>query len=178
MGMLEALKTPTKIVLSFIFGILCGKLLITQYEAVSFKPWEWNKPPVVLNCYGPMLRSVYIEKSVQYWENLGEFVLFIVDDPIRSLCRKRHEITPGFIKIYQGSDASFNSEATLAFTKRKASTTTGILGANIVIRPGTYTIKNLLTHEFGHAFGYTHVKELGHIMHPVTEKMGDKFWIP
>ena len=105
-------------------------------------------------------------------------MLFIVDNPIKSLCRKRHEITPGFIKIYQGSDASFSSEATLAFTKRKASTTTGILGANIIIRPGTYTIKNLLTHEFGHAFGYTHVKELGHIMHPVTEKMGDKFWIP
>ena len=178
MGMLEKLKTPTKIVLSFIFGILCGKLLITQYEAITFKPWAWDKPPVVLNCYGPILRPVYIEKSVQYWENLGESVLFIVDSPIKSLCRKRHEITPGFIKIYQGTDASFNSESTLAFTKRKASTTTGILGANIIIRPGTYTIKNLLTHEFGHAFGYTHVKEIGHIMHPVTERMGDKFWIP
>ena len=54
----------------------------------------------------------------------------------------------------------------------------GILGANIIIRPGTYTIKNLLTHEFGHAFGYTHVNEPEHIMHPVTEIMGDKFWIP
>ena len=83
-----------------------------------------------------------------------------------------------FIKIYQGSDASFNSESTLALTKRKASTTTGILGANIIIRPGTYAIKNLLTHEFGHAFGYTHVEKTGHIMHPVTERMGDKFWIP
>jgi hypothetical protein len=178
MGMLEKLKTPTKIVLSFIFGILCGKLLITQYEAVTFKPWVWNKPPVVLNCYGPMLRPAYIEKSVQYWEDLGEKVLFIEYVPIRKLCKNRHKITPGFIKIYQGSDISFNSESTLAFTKRKASTTTGILGANIIIRPGTYTIKNLLTHEFGHAFGYTHVEETGHIMHPVTEKMGDKFWIP
>ena len=178
MGMLEKLKTPTKIVLSFIFGLLCGKILLTQYESMTFKPWAWNEPPVVLNCYGPRLQPAYIEKSVKYWENLGESVLFIVDNPIKSLSRKRHEITSGFIKIYQGSDASFSSEATLAFTKRKASTTTGILGANIIIRPGTYTIKNLLTHEFGHAFGYTHVKDLGHIMHPVTEKMGDKFWIP
>jgi hypothetical protein len=178
MGLLEQLKVPAKIVLSFIFGILCGKLLITQYEAVTFKPWVWSKPPVVLNCYGQMLRPTYIEKSVQYWEALGEKVLFIEYTPIHKLCKHRHKITPGFIKIYQGSDASFNSETTLAFTKRKASTTTGILGANIILRPGTYTIKNLLTHEFGHAFGYTHVKEIGHIMHPVTEKMGDKFWIP
>ena len=178
MGMLEKLKIPGKIVLSFIFGMLCGKFLLTQYEAISFKPWEWSKPPVVLNCYGPMLRPVYIEKSVKYWQELGEKILFIEHKSIHRLCKNKHKITPGFIKIYQGNDISFNSEATLAFTKRKASTTTGILGANIIIRPGTYTIKNLLTHEFGHAFGYTHVEKPGHIMHPVTERMGDKFWIP
>ena len=77
MGLLEKLKTPAKIVLSFIFGILCGKLLLTQYETVTFKPWSWEKPPVVLNCYGPMLRPAYIERSVQYWEDLGEKVLFV-----------------------------------------------------------------------------------------------------
>ena len=93
MGMLEKLKTPAKIVLSFIFGILCGKLLITQYEAVTFKPWMWNKPPVVLNCYGQMLRPAYIEKSVQYWEELGEKILFIENTPIRKLCKNKHKIT-------------------------------------------------------------------------------------
>ena len=152
--------------------------MLAQYEAVSFKPWEWNKPPVVLNCYGPMLRPSYINKSVEYWKALGERILFIEHTPIKSLCKNKYKITPGFIKIYMGNDSSFNSVATLAFTTRKASTTTGILGANIVLRPGSYAIKNLLTHEFGHAFGYTHVKEPGHIMHPVTERMSDKFWIP
>lgn len=178
MGVLENLKTPAKIVLSFIFGIMCGKLLLIQYESVSFKPWSWSKSPVILNCYGPSLRESYIKKSVAYWENLGERVLFIEDKPIDKLCRNKYKITPGFIKIYQGNEASFSSESTMAFTNRKSSTLTGILGANIVIRPGSYTIKNLLTHEMGHAFGYTHVNERGHIMHPVTEYMGDKFWIP
>ena len=178
MGLLDKFKAPTKLIASFIVGIVCGKIILAQYEAVSFKPWEWSKPPVVLNCYGPNLRLTYIEKSVQYWEDLGEKILFIEDTPIKSLCKNRYKITPGFIKIYMGSDASFNSDATLAFTTRKAGTTTGILGANIILRPGSFTIKNLLTHEFGHAFGYTHVKENGHIMHPVTERMSDKFWIP
>ena len=41
----------------------------------------------------------------------------------------------------------------MAYTIRKAGSVTGIIGANILIRPGTYTIKNLLTHELGHAFG-------------------------
>jgi hypothetical protein len=178
MGLLNNLKPSAKLILSFIFGIVCGKLLLVQYEAVSFKPWSWQKPPVVLNCYGPKLRQSYIEKSIDYWEDLGERILFIENKPIRELCKHRYEITPGFIKIYQGSDISFNSESTLAYTKRKAGSVTGLVGANIVLRPGSYTIKNLLTHEFGHAFGYTHVDQPGHIMHPVTEVMGDKFWIP
>ena len=178
MGLLKKFKTPLKLIASFIIGLVCGKLLLVQYEAVTFKPWSWEKPPVILNCYGPMLRPIYIEKSVEFWQDLGEDILFIENTPIKRLCRKRYEITPGFIKIYQGTDASFNNSSTMAFTKRKASTTTGLVGANIIIRPGSYTIKNLLTHEFGHAFGYTHVNEPGHIMHPVTEIMGDKFWIP
>ena len=74
MGLLEQLKTPTKLVISFIVGILCGKLLLVQYEAVTFKPWGWDKPPVVLNCYGSMLRPSYIEKSVKFWQDLGEDV--------------------------------------------------------------------------------------------------------
>ena len=178
MGMLNKLNAPTKIILSFLFGILCGKILLVQYEAITFKPWTWTKPPVVLNCYGEKLRYSYIEKSVKYWQDLGETILFIEQKSIKSLCNKRHKITPGFIKIYMGSEASFNSDSTLAFTKRKASSTSGMIGANIVLRPGSYTIKNLLTHEFGHAFGYTHLNEPGHIMHPVTELMGNKFWIP
>ena len=143
MGLLKKFKTPLKLIFSFIIGILCGKMLLVKYEAVTFKPWSWNKPPVVLNCYGPMLRPVYIEKSVKFWQDLGEKILFIENTPIKSLCRKRHEMTPGFIKIYQGTDTSFNSEATMAYTKRKASTTTGLVSANIIIRPGSYTIKNL-----------------------------------
>ena len=125
MGMLKKFETPFKLIASFIIGLICGKLLLVQYEASTFKPWEWQKPPVVLNCYGPMLRPGYIERSVQYWEDLGEKVLFVEYVPISKLCEDKYEITPGFIKIYQGSDLSFNSESTLAFTKRKASTMTG-----------------------------------------------------
>jgi len=172
------LGIPITLILSFLFGMCSGKLLIIQYEGMSFKPWEWTKPPVVLNCYGHMLRPAYINKSITYWQALGERILFVEYTPVRKLCRNKYKITPGFIKIYQATDVAFNSDSTMAYTIRKASTTTGIVGANILLRPGTYTIKNLLTHELGHAFGYTHVNEPGHIMHPVTEHMGDKFWIP
>ena len=182
MGLLRSLAnkigSPGILIISFLAGMFCGKLIVMHYETTSFKPWEWVNPPVILNCYGPMLRPSYINKSVSYWQALGERILFIEYTPVKKICRNKHKITPGFIKIYQASDAAFNSSSTMAYTIRKAGSVTGIIGANILIRPGTYTIKNLLTHELGHAFGYTHVKEPGHIMHPITEHMGDKFWIP
>jgi predicted Zn-dependent protease len=37
---------------------------------------------------------------------------------------------------------------------------------------------NVMIHEVGHAMGYNHVSLDGHIMHPLWDKMTDKFWIP
>ena len=164
--------------ISLITGILIGRLFITYYEASTIKPWNWTSPPFVLNCYGERLHAGYINKSVDYWADKGERVLFIQHEPVKNLCKKRYKQTPGVIKIYEAHDDFFDSGATLGVTMRKASITTGMISANIYIRSGNYTIKNLLTHEMGHAFGYTHVNTPGHIMHPVTELMGDKFWIP
>ncbi|MBT6438300.1 MAG: hypothetical protein HOK72_01255 [Flavobacteriales bacterium] len=164
--------------ISLITGIIIGKLFITYYEASTIKPWGWNNPPFVLNCYGERLHPVYIEKAVEYWKDKGEKILFIQHTPIKSLCKKKYKQEPGVIKIFEARDDFFNSPATLGLTSRKASIVTGMISANIYIKSGNYTIKNLLTHEMGHAFGYTHIDAPGHVMHPITEFMGDKFWIP
>jgi hypothetical protein len=182
MGLLRKLidKTGiyTTLAISFLTGLFFGKLIVLHYETTTFKPWEWQNPPVILNCYGPMLRPVYINKAVSYWQDKGERILLIEHETISRLCKNKYKISPGFIKIYQANNLSFTSNKILAYTIRKASSPTGIIGANILIRSGTYTIKHLLTHELGHAFGYTHVQQPGHIMHPITEQMSDKFWIP
>ena len=182
MGLLKLIPDSLKILtiafLCFTAGVGLGKEIIHQYEGQTFKPWGWQKPPLVLNCYGERLSPNYIDKSVDYWIMKGEEILFVEHKPIKSLCKKRNIIANGVIKIYEGKDITFDSESTLGLTKRKASITTGMVGANIYIRSGHYTIKNLLTHEMGHALGYTHVNIRGHIMHPLTELMGDKFWIP
>ena len=172
------LRISLLLIFSCLLGISIGNLLIMQYETNTFKPWEWKKPPMIINCYGERLLPNYIDKSVDFWITKGENILFVEHKPIKSLCKKRNTIANGVIKIYEGKDITFDSESTLGLTKRKASITTGMVGANIYIRSGHYTIKNLLTHEMGHALGYTHVNIRGHIMHPLTELMGDKFWIP
>ena len=166
--------------LSLVFGISIGREVLFEYESITLKPWEWKNPPMVLNCYGEELHEAYIEIAVAFWMVKGEKILFIENNPPKSLCRKYSKLERGIIKIYKANDSFFDSTRTQALTKRKSGLTSGLLGANIYIREGRYTIPYLLAHELGHAFGYTHVssKDLGHIMNPVTERMGDKFWIP
>ena len=53
-----------------------------------------------------------------------------------------------------------------------------IVAATIYFDSGSYRITNVFEHEIGHALGYNHVEEEGHIMHPLWEKMSPKFWIP
>ena len=166
--------------LSLIFGISVGREILIDYESKSLKPFEWKKPPMILNCYGEQLHEAYIEIAVAFWMVKGERVLFIENKPPKSLCRKYHRLDKGVIKIYKADNSFFDSDRTQALTRRKASLTGGLYGANIYVRTGRYTVPYLLAHELGHAFGYTHVdaSDVGHIMNPITERMGPKYWVP
>ena len=47
-----------------------------------------------------------------------------------------------------------------------------------VISAGGLLVDLLNEHELGHALGFAHIEEEGHIMHPIYGKMGKNFWIP
>ena len=66
---------------------------------------------------------------------------------------------------------------TLASTKRL---TSGFIikSATITYKPKSQNLDLLNEHELGHALGYAHIDEEGHIMHPLYYKMGDKFYVP
>ena len=109
---------------------------------------------------------------MEYWSAKGHEVAFIEHKPIRELCKNDH--LDGFIMLKK---RTFHDGGTLALTKRKVMLGK-IRAATIYFNPGSYRLDHVIEHELGHAFGYTHLPEPGHIMHPDYDKMGPGFWVP
>lgn len=157
--------------LSSLFGFSLGNFIIRAYDSHAFRPWEWKQPPIIINCYGKELNELYIAHAVHYWTLLGEKIAFIEQNPSDKVCK--NEYIHGFIMIKR-KDLHYN---VLGSTVR-AVEMGNIVGAVIYFDTGTFKITNVFEHELGHALGYNHVELDGHIMHPLWDKMTEKFWIP
>ena len=170
-AVVNRVKSLIWLIISFLCGIVIGTLGILSYEKVSFKPWGWKYPPIILNCYQDTLPEIYIIEAVHYWTLKGHNFAYIEQNPPSKLCKADH--IQGFIMIKKSKLES----GTLGVTQRRIFMG-NIVAANIYFGPGTYKITNVFEHELGHALGYNHVEEEGHIMHPIWDKMTPKFWIP
>ena len=163
--------------LFFGIGLMIGTGLILSYEATTFHPWSWaeNDEPIIANCYGEDFNELYIQSAADYWNNkTGQKIGFIEQNPPASVC-DHDGMLDGWIILRK--DPYLGHDGTLASTKRR--TVLGrIRAAEIRFSPGSFKLTNIVEHEFGHAFGYQHINEKGHIMYPSYDHMGSKFWIP
>ena len=109
--------------------------------------------------------------TVSFWENHGHKVAFIEQNPPDILCEA--ESMDGWIILKMKQQDG----ETLAVTKRRVAF--GKIKSSIIyFNPGSYRLENVIEHELGHAFGYKHIDEVGHVMHPEWGKMGPNFWLP
>ena len=168
---MNKIRTFLWFVVSYLIGIFLGTLAVGTYESVSFKPWSWKEAPIIANCYGEELNTLHIVEAVHYWTMKGHKFSYIEQNPTDQLCKLDH--IRGFILIKKKN----LPYGTLGETKRHVFML-NITGAVIYFNSGTYRITNVFEHEMGHALGYNHVELEGHIMHPIWEKMTNKFWIP
>jgi len=168
---MKSLKIIFWFISSFVLGIFLGTAAVVKYESISFKPWSWKEPPIVVNCYGKDLNELYIIQTVHYWTMKGHRFSYIEQNPTKELCKL--DYIRGFILIKKAK----LPHNTLGETKRHVYLGK-ITGAVIYFNSGTFKITNVFEHEMGHALGYNHIRLDGHIMHPMWEKMSPKFWIP
>ena len=159
----------------FIIGFTIGLGIKFLYETKTFKPYTWDgNDPIVLNCYGSDFSELQMIRAIDYWVVRGHNIAFYEHNPPATVCE--HENLEGMIILRKGNRRVLG-ESTLASTTRR---TTGLIIKSAVIyyQPGSFNLDLINEHELGHAFGFSHVDEVGHIMHPLYHKMGTKFWIP
>lgn len=156
-------------------GFFTGIGIKWAYEVNTFKPYEWKTAPIIANCYGEDFSELQMIRAVDYWTLRGEHIGFYEHSPPDSICESK-EMIHGFIVLRKAKWWQLDGP-TLANTRRM---TAGfrLVAATITYRPGSQNLDLLNEHELGHALGYAHVEEVGHIMHPLYQKMGSKFWIP
>ncbi len=174
MTFLKTFSRFIAITVSLLVGFAIGTAVVFDYEMSTFKPWGWasGDDPIVLNCYGEEFGEEYLADPVQYWAEKGYNVAFIQQERIGDLCES--EFIDGFIILKK---QSFHDGSTIAVTKRRVMLGR-IRAATIYFNPGSYRLDHVIAHELGHAFGFTHLPEEGHIMHPEFGKMGPGFWVP
>ena len=163
------------LIASFVTGFLLGLGIKLIYESSTFKPYEWDRAPIIANCYGPDFSELQMTRAIHYWTVRGHQIAFYEHNPPKSICES-DEMIHGFIVLRKARWFELEPE-TLASTKRLTSNLV-IKSAIITYKPGSQNLDLLNEHELGHALGYAHLEEEGHIMHPLYFKMGKKFWVP
>lgn len=161
-------------IVSLFVGFSFGSSLKFIYESSNFKAYAWDREPNIINCFGKEFEADAMNRAIKFWENRGEKIGFYDHTPPKKLCRKSK--IPGFI-ILKKDKGDISSATALAATKRYTKLTK-MVSATIYYKHNNYTLYLLNEHELGHALGYSHIKKVGHIMHPSFHLMGPYFYIP
>lgn len=160
---------------AFTIGFIVGLGIKLVYESTAFKPYEWDRSPIIVNCYGPDFSELQMVRAMHYWTVRGHSFAFYEHNPPESICNSK-DMIHGFIVLRKARWFELGPE-TLASTRRLTSNLV-VRSATITYRPGSQNLDLLNEHELGHALGYAHLDAEGHIMHPLYFKMGKGFWIP
>ena len=156
-------------------GFMIGLGIKIAYESSTFKPYEWNTHPIIANCYGDDFSELQMTRAIHFWTTRGEWIGFYEHNPPASICDSK-DMIHGFIVLRKAKWWELDGP-TLASTRRMTSGFQ-LVSATITFRAGSQNLDLLNEHELGHALGYAHIEKEGHIMHPLYQKMGPKFWIP
>jgi hypothetical protein len=124
---------------------------------------------------GVLAKNVYENSTVKPYEWVSPPIIVNCYNPPGTFCESK-DWYYGFIVIRKAKIFQLSPD-TLASTKRYTSLNV-IKGVEIYYRPRSQDLDLINEHELGHALGFVHVEQEGHVMHPLYHKMGSDFWIP
>lgn len=143
-------------------------------DNMMFVQGNWKENPVLVICPSSNINELMVESALNYWKEKNLEVAFYHKDEDGKICN-RSENLYGFI-LLRGNENKIGKNS-YGRTIR-AMRGTSIQSASIHIHNEYSRLNLLLEHELGHAFGLAHVEEKGHIMNPIYNYVGEKFYIP
>jgi len=137
----------------------------------------WRDVPDLVVCAAAPVSQRDVELAVAWWEALGHplgsihYVRAKREPWLVRMCRADRPV--GHIVLRLGRDEQFVEEDSLAETHMFVSSgVRRIEYAKIYFRDGESLLPRVVEHEIGHAIGYKHLDELGHLMHMSNAKGG------
>ena len=152
-----------KTVGSFLFFLFVTCIFSAGKNVKTVPSYTWQLPPSVVNCISKQdMNPKIFSNAIEFWENNGHAFLF-KENYQGDICNS--ETPYGFIVIKISYDLDYY---VLGKTEKIYSASSNVIRGSIIYLNYYYIEDGLiLTHEIGHAIGYDHVDELGHIMNPM-----------
>ena len=160
------------LILSGIVGFILGVTLKIAWEESQFILAEWEEDPILVICPDSHLTNYRVSKAVEWWGIRGYNISYVHWDRSNEICSNTW--SQGMILV-RGQGELLPD--TYAITSR-LTIINKMISAQIILPNDRKFMPRLLEHDLGHAFGMKHVEKIGHIMHPIHEQGGEKFWIP
>tara|TARA_Y100000034_G_scaffold17242_1_gene18827 strand:+ start:753 stop:1301 length:549 start_codon:yes stop_codon:yes gene_type:complete len=167
---------------SFIIGLGIGKYLKYKIFESNFQTALWKKEPALIICNSSAVKDNRVKDATLFWEKYNHKVSLIHRDETDTICGNKNKIK-GMI-LLKGNEGNIPNDS-LGTTNRLSTLNLSyndnkigeMLFASIEIYNEYIDLDLLLEHELGHAFGYSHLEEVNHVMYPEFNFMGDKFYL-
>ena len=152
-----------KTIASFLFFLFIACVFSAGKYSKTAPSYTWQLPPSIINCIDKEdMDPKLFDDAVEFWEDHGHIFLF-KENYQGDICES--ETPYGFIvvKISYSLDYYILGKTEKIYIKSSNEMKGSIIYLNY------YFIEDglVLTHEIGHALGYDHVDQLGHIMNPM-----------
>ena len=161
------------LILSGVLGFGLGVYIKIAWEESKFIVAEWDSDPIVVVCPDSKVTKHRVYSAIEWWAIRGYNVEYVHWDTENKVC-SQGTWAEGIVFIRAEGELLPD---TYAITSR-LTILNRMISAVITLPNEQMYRPRLLEHELGHAFGMRHVEKVGHIMHPIHESGGEKFWIP